>query len=156
MIASTRVRRMGIGFAAALLMGLLVCAGSGAQSPSGPVGGEVSKLRILYMGHPGSEREKDFVQFLGQHFATVQTADLGAFAGKAFTDQDAAGFDVTIFDYDGEGFKAPRTMAMPRFLDDDPRLARAGSDRWLTRPVLTVGVAGGLMASQWGLKTGYL
>jgi hypothetical protein len=129
MIASAGVKRIGIACAMAVL---LVSAGSQAQSPSA---GEISKLRILYAGHPGSDREKDFVQFLGQHFATVKTGDLSAFREK-----DAEGFDVAILDYDGDGFKAPRPMVSAGF----------------SKPLITLGVAGGLMCDRWGLKTGYL
>jgi hypothetical protein len=134
MTASTRMRRIAlVSVAAVLLATLLVDSRSYAQAA--PAAAEKGKLRILYVGHPGSEREKDFVQFLGQHFETVKTADL-----SAFKDQDATGSDVTILDYDGDGFKAPRPRVSPGF----------------SRPLITVGVAGGLLASQWGLKTGYL
>jgi hypothetical protein len=108
------------------------------------------------VGHPGSEREKDFVQFLGRHFETVKTADLGAFVGKSFADKDMEGFDVALLDYDGDGFKAPRARVAPRFPGDVSRVPRALEGSWLTRPLITVGVTGGLIASQGGLKTGYL
>lgn len=132
MIASVVARRIGVVWATVTL---LAGAGSSAQSPSTPVAPELGKLRILYAGHPDSDREKEFVQFLGQHFATVKTADL-----TAFKEKDAEGFDVTILDYDGDGFKAPRPMISPEF----------------SRPLITVGVPGGLMCDRWGLKTGYL
>ena len=154
MIASTGVRKVGV--AAALLLVLLAGTRSSAQSQSAPADAEMSKLRILYVGHPDSDREKDFVQFLGAYFATVKTADLNAFDRKTFTDKDAEGFDVTILDYDGDGFKAPRAMVVPRFADDGPGNPRSSVGPSFSRPLITVGVAGGLMCSQWGLKTGYL
>lgn len=92
-------------------------------------------LRILYAGHPGSDREKDFVDFLAKHFDTVETGDL-----KAFKESDAEGFDVTILDYDGDGFKAPR-----------PRLSQS-----FARPVITMGVAGAFISGSLDLKTDYL
>jgi hypothetical protein len=92
-------------------------------------------LRILYAGHPGSEREGDFVRFLREHFGTVETADLAA-----FVESQSENFDVTILDYDGDGFKAPRVSISRQF----------------SRPLVTVGVAGGLMCSRRRLKTGYL
>lgn len=92
-------------------------------------------FRILYAGHPGSERETDFVQFLREYFGTVETTDLAT-----FVEAQCEGFDVTILDYDGEGFEAPRPMISRQF----------------SRPLVTVGVPGGLMCSQWQLKTGYL
>jgi hypothetical protein len=155
MIALTGIRKMGV-VATALLIVVLAGTWTWAQSQSAPAADEVSKLRILYVGHPGSEREKDFVQFLGQHFETVKTADLSAFAGKPFADKDMAGFDVAILDYDGDGFKAPRARIVPRFPEDASRGLRALEGSWLTRPLITVGVTGGLIASQAGLKTGYL
>lgn len=92
-------------------------------------------LRILYAGHPGSEREKDFVEFLSKNFTVVEMADL-----SHFHESFAEDFDVTILDYDGDGFKAPR-----------PRLSSG-----FTRPVVTLGVPGALMCLGWNLKTGYL
>lgn len=92
-------------------------------------------LRILYVGHPASEREKDFVRFLTDHFRKVRTDDLAKFKEK-----QTEGFDVIILDYDGDGFKAPR-----------PRLSSE-----YTRPTVTVGVAGALICDNMSLKTGYL
>ncbi len=92
-------------------------------------------LRILYVGHPDSAREKDFVSFLTKQFKAVETADL-----KDFNEGQTDGFDVTILDYDGDGFKSPR-----------PNISRNFS-----RPMVTVGVTGALMSGRWSLKTGYL
>jgi hypothetical protein len=132
MIVSVVARRIGLVWATVTL---LAGAASSALSQTTPAAAELGKLRILYAGHPDSDREKDFVQFLGTHFATVKTADLAAFKEK-----DAEGFDVTILDYDGDGFKAPR-----------PNISLGFS-----KPLLTVGVPGGLMCSGWRLKLGYL
>ncbi len=134
MIASTGIRRIGVVWAA-LPVVLLAGTWSRAQSPSAPAAAEVSKLRILYAGHAGSDREKDFVTFLKKYFEVVQTGNL-----QTFKEADTQGFDVTILDYDGDGFKAPRAKISLGF----------------SRPLITVGVPGGLMCSQWGLKTGYL
>ena len=136
MIASIGVRKLGVAWAP-LALGVVLLAGarSYGQAQSTPALEEMGKLRILYAGHPGSDREKDFIQFLGQHFSIVKTADL-----KAFKEKDTEGFDVTILDYDGDGFKAPRPTISPAF----------------SRPLVTMGVPGGLMSSGWGLKTGYL
>lgn len=141
---SALVRATGLG----LLILLASVALAGAQSNRA--------LKILYAGPPGSDREKDFVQFLGQHFETVKTADLNAFAQTGFKEEDAEGFDVTILDYDGDGFNAPSLMVRPRFLDESAKDSRSTAGLWFTRPLITVSVAGGLMCSRWGLKTGYL
>lgn len=93
-------------------------------------------LRIFYAGHLGSAREKDFARFLGRHFASVATGDLATFEpGQA---KDA---DVVLFDYDGDGFKAPR-----------PQVTLANYHR----ATMTVGVAGGLFCEMMRLKIGYL
>jgi len=92
-------------------------------------------FRILYAGHPGSDREKDFVGFLSKHFKEVQTADL-----EGLRDSQLGGFDVAILDYDGDGFKAPR-----------PAITRKHDG-----PVLTVGVIGAFICDRLGLKSGYL
>jgi len=96
---------------------------------------EKFNLRILYVGHPDSAREKDFLNFLTKQFKAVETADL-----KDFNEGQSDGFDVTILDYDGDGFKSPR-----------PSISRNFS-----RPMFTVGVTGALTSSRWNLKTGYL
>lgn len=92
-------------------------------------------LGVFYAGRPGSGREKDFVGFLGEHFGRVKSGDLAVFKAG-----DAVGFDVVIFDYDGDGFKAPR-----------PNI---GAD--YARATVTLGVAGSLICDGQGLKTGYL
>jgi hypothetical protein len=100
-----------------------------APKPAAPVA-----MRILYAGHPGSAREKDFVEFLGKHFTQVQTGDLATFGDKS-----ADGFAVAILDYDGDGFKAPH-----------PNLSQN-----YARATVTVGVAGAFIGNQLRLKTGY-
>jgi hypothetical protein len=90
-------------------------------------------LRILYAGRPGSDREKDFVAFLRQNFDTVQTDDL-----REFEDADTQGFDVTLLDWNKPEGPCPQMS------------------EGFSRPVITLGVPGGLIAQQWRLKTGYL
>jgi hypothetical protein len=92
-------------------------------------------LKILYAGHPGTDREKDFVGFLKKYFDVVQTGNL-----QAFKEADTQGFDVTLLDWDINESKGPR-----------PQLSQGFS-----RPLITLGVPGGLISMQWRLKTGYL
>ncbi len=134
MIASAEIRKLGVMWAAVLVI-LLAGMWSHAQSQSAPTAGRVSKLRILYAGHPGSDREKDFVAFLQKYFDVVQTGNL-----QTFKEADTQGFDVTILDYDADDFSAPRPTLSPLF----------------SKPLITVGVAGGHMGRRWRLKTGYL
>ncbi len=109
---------------------LSVCYAADEAGPSDKI-----DLRILYAGHPGSAREKDFVDFLTEHFKKVKTGDL-----RTFTGQNTAGSDVIILDYDGDGFKAPR-----------PELSRN-----YARATVTVGVIGAFICGGLRLKPGYL
>ncbi len=109
--------------------------GPEARDVAAAEAGDRIPLRILYAGHPDSEREADFVAFLKKHFRQVATADLARFNGA-----QAANADVVLFDYDGDGFKAPW-----------PRL-EAG----YARATVTIGVAGAWFGGQQGLKTGYM
>jgi hypothetical protein len=93
-------------------------------------------LRILYLGHPGSEREADFVGFLERYFRQVKTGNLAV----PFNARRTADADVVLLDYDGDGFKAPRPQLPPDY----------------ARPTVTLGVAGAFICSQRGLKTGYM
>ena len=134
MIASMGVRKRSV-VSAALLAVLLAGTWSRGQSPSAPAVAEVSKFRILYAGRPGSDREKDFVSFLKKYFEVVQTGNL-----QTFKEADTQGFDVTLLDWDWNEFKGPR-----------PRISESFS-----RPVITLGVPGGLICRRWQLKPGYL
>ncbi len=134
MLASTGIRKIGV-VSSVLVVVLLAGTWSRAQSPSAPAVAEISKLRILYAGHPGTDREKDFVGFLKKYFDVVQTGNL-----QTFKEADTQGFDVTLLDWDINEFKGPRPQLSENF----------------SRPLITLGVPGGLIAMQWKLKTGYL
>ena len=92
-------------------------------------------LKVLYVGRPGSDREKDFVGFLKKYFDVVQTGNL-----QAFKETDTQGFDVTLLDWDANVLEGPYPKVSGGF----------------ARPVITLGVRGGLINRQWKLKTGYL
>jgi hypothetical protein len=130
-IMSRAARQFSVVLIALLALVLLLPVRGHSQTPPK----EKIPLRILYAGHPGSNREADFVGFLKQYFREVKTGDLARFDAK-----QAAEADVILLDYDGDGFKAPR-----------PNLP-AG----YARPTVTLGVAGAFICSQRGLKTGYL
>ncbi|MCY2952961.1 MAG: hypothetical protein NTU53_13445 [Planctomycetota bacterium] len=91
------------------------------------------ELKILYAGKPGSDREKDFVDFLARHFKVVKTAKAAGFA-----DVQAEQFDVVILDNDS---------------DKNPEPALTAS---YSRATITLGVAGAHICSERDLKTGYL
>jgi len=90
--------------------------------------------RVLYVGNPGSAREKDYIAFLSPHFPQLKTADLAKFDPALAKDSD-----VVILDYDAE-FNAPRPKLPPDY----------------SRATITVGVVGALISSDLGLKTGYM
>ena len=115
-----------------LLSGLPV-----SRAADAPTSGAAKiNLRILYAGHPASAREQDFVKFLKQYFLDVKTGDL-----ETFEPIQAKDADVVIFDYDGDGFKAPQ----PKIRLEDYH-----------RATMTVGIAGGAFCNMMRLKTGYL
>jgi len=92
-------------------------------------------LKILYAGRPGSDREKDFVNFLKKYFDVVQTGNL-----ETFKEADTQGYDVTLLDWDPPVFEGPCPMLSESF----------------SRPVITLGVHGSMLGSRWGLKMTYL
>lgn len=108
-------------------------------------------LRILYAGHSGTAREKDFVDFLSAYFKEVKTADLAQFIEnnklegkgplikKELSDR-SDGFDVIILDYDSDGAKMPQVKLPESY----------------TRATVTLGLTGALLCRNLKLKTGYL
>ncbi len=118
------------------IVAILVCVRAGVcrAAEDNPSGKKID-LRILYWGRGGSDREKDFSEFLSKHFREVQTRDLRHF------DADATkAFDVVILDWDKNDFKAPRPTIPEGY----------------TRPTVTVGVPGAFICSRLRLKMGYL
>jgi len=124
------MRSLAMFLAAALWVAPAAWSDEATTLPAGKI-----ELRILYAGHAGSGREKEFVDFLGQHFKAVQAVEL-----LSFKPDQAEGFDVVLMDYDGDAFKT-RFPAIPKTY---------------TRPTVTLGKAGSMICSQMRLKTGYL
>ena len=88
---------------------LFLLAGSGLCS--GQEQAQVNRsLKILYAGRPGSDREKDFVEFLKKYFDVVRTGNL-----ETFKETDTQGFDVTLLDWDWNDIKGPRPTVSERF-----------------------------------------
>jgi hypothetical protein len=112
---------------------MLVAIVAGAQDPSAM--GDYKDLRLLYVGHPGSAREAAFVDFLKRYFTTVNTGDLAS-----FREVHATGYDVVLFDYDGDGFKAPRLRLSQDY----------------TRSTVALGVVGAFICGNLRLKAGYV
>ncbi len=142
------VRRRGTRIRAAGVASLIVLAGTTlckATDRAGPTGANPQSAianpqlnrswKILYAGRPGSDREKDFAGFLTKYFDVVRTGNL-----ETFQEADSQGFDVTLLDWDWNEFEGPR-----------PKISESFS-----RPIITLGVPGGMICNEWRLKTGYL
>ncbi|NQT01552.1 MAG: hypothetical protein HQ580_05990 [Planctomycetes bacterium] len=98
-------------------------------------------LRILYVGLPNTERQKDFVSFLSKNFTEVKTADL-----YTFKEQQAKDSDVIILDKDGiqwgsRGGKPLRDLKV--------------TDQY-SRPTISLGIPGAFWTDRMRLKTGYM
>jgi hypothetical protein len=97
-------------------------------------------LRVIYFGHPQSPRARDFVGFLEMHFSKVGQGDL-----DTFRESDAAGYDVTLLDYDelkvvNNRIQMPKTVVSKQYI----------------RPTVTIGAMGALVSERLGFQTGYL
>ena len=95
-------------------------------------------LRILYVGQPDTDRQKEFVGFLSRYFAEVKTLD-----STTFTEKQTENCDVVIFD-EGSG--------KWNLIRGDMRLSKQYS-----RATITIGIQG----AEWSgfimrLKTGYM
>jgi hypothetical protein len=129
----------GIGFYLILAAGALFLLATSAAAGAGAASPKIG-LRVIYFGHPQSPRAKDFVGFLEQHFSKVGQGDL-----DTFREPDAAGYDVTILDYDelkivNKHIQMPKTIVSKQYL----------------RPTVTIGATGAMVCNRLGWKTGYL
>jgi len=98
------------------------------------------ELRVIYFGHPQTPRAKDFVGFLEEHFSKVGQGNL-----DTFRESEAAGYDVTILDYD-ELKVVTNHIQMPKIIVSTQ----------YNRPTVTIGATGALVCGRLGLNTGYL
>ena len=111
-----------------------------SQPPQMTTDGKIS-LRILYVGLPDTERQKDFVSFLSRNFTEVKTAGLDTFREDQTKDSD-----VIILDKDGIQWGS-----------------RGGNPLWdlkvsaqYSRPTLSLGIPGAFWTDRMRLKTGYM
>jgi Disulphide bond corrector protein DsbC len=112
---------------------------------------EPMPLTILYAGHPGTDREKDFAGFLEQHFRKVDRVSL-----ERFTDAKAAGYDVVVFDWDSVYPRnADGTIHEPIERLLMPRRAKLLSESY-DRPTVVVGAGGQHVIRHLRLKLDYL
>lgn len=107
---------------------------------------ELTDLKVLYAGNPGSERAHDFCSFLKTRFTQVESKDF-----QTLTDDAANGYDLVIFDW---------TSIYPRdrlghLLPLDPSVTWPSPPKLSAtfhRPSILVGAAGGVLASSLRLK----
>lgn len=97
-------------------------------------------LRILYVGMPDTDRQKDFVSFLSNHFTQVKSVDV-----MSFKEEQAAGSDVVILDKDGiqwgsRGGNPLSNLRLPKSYN---------------RATLALGIPGAFLYDRMGLKPGY-
>lgn len=92
-------------------------------------------LRVLYVGLPGTERQKDFVTFLAKHFKQVETADYNTFEEK-----QTKNCDVAIFDKDGLEWKPLNIRVSSRY----------------SRATMSLGVPGAFWVRSVSRKMGYM
>ncbi len=136
MIALVRYLCVLVALPAFLSSSFAVCAATEGVVPAP----EKIELRVVYFGHPGTPRAKDFAEFLNQHFSKVGQGDL-----DKFRETDAADYDVTLLDYDELKVISNR-IQMPKVM----------VSREFARPTVTIGATGALVCQRMGLKTGYL
>lgn len=111
---------------------------------------EKINLKVLYAGNPGSPRAKDFVAFLGRHFARVGATDY-----EKFKPEEAKDFDVVVFDWtsiyprDESGKIAEKAGGLR-----SPKAPRLPAD--FDRPAVLIGAAGADVAGPLRLKIDWL
>jgi hypothetical protein len=94
------------------------------------------RLAILYAGCPGTEREKDFVAFLNEHFVKVETTSLGSLSPKT-----AAPYDVVIADW-----KERYKYVDGRATEYTSGTSAFGITEEFTKPIVMIGAVGGEIA----------
>jgi hypothetical protein len=95
-----------------------------------------NRLRVAYVGEPGTERTQDFADFLGNRFAQVAVHDLAALGSLDLSDVDVMVVDAEV---DLMELWAPQLPARLR-LEDFPI------------PTVLVGALGGQVGDKLGLK----
>ncbi len=107
---------------------------------------ELLDVKVLYAGHPGSDREEDFRSFLRAQVRQVATTDF-----RTFTVEQARDYDVILFDWtsiyprDHDGRIASHAGVL-----DIPTPPRLPTD--FDRPAILIGHAGGSVADALRLK----
>ena len=99
------------------------------------------RLRILYVGLPNTERQKDFVSFLFRNFIEVKTADLYTFKEEQTKDSDVIILDKDGIQWGSRGGNPLRDLEV---------------SVQYSRPTLSLGIPGAFWTDRMRLKTGYM
>jgi ABC-type uncharacterized transport system auxiliary subunit len=99
------------------------------------------RLRILYVGLPDTERQKDFVSFLSGNFIEVKTADLYTFKEEQTKDSDVIILDKDGIQWGSRGGNPLRDLEV---------------SVQYSRPTLSLGIPGAFWTDRMRLKTGYM
>ena len=102
-------------------------------------GAELSKLKVLYVGTPGTERARQVVAFLQDKVAHVEAA-----SRRGFDPREAAAFDVVMLDWPQEG-RQEQYWKEPAPLGD--------RQSW-SKPTVLLGSAGLNLAVVWQVRGG--
>jgi hypothetical protein len=103
--------------------------------------GDKIPLRILYVGLPDTERQKDFVSFLSKNFIEVKTAGLYTFMEEQTKDSDVIILDKDGIQWGNEGGKPLRDLRV---------------SAQYSRPTISLGIPGAFWTDRMRLKTGYM
>ena len=99
------------------------------------------RLRILYVGMSGTDRHRDFVDFLSKHFAKVEVASV-----FEFREEQAKSADVVLLDKDGVQWAGE---------GGDPLYGLFQASQAYTRATVTLGTPGAFWCDRMNLKPGY-
>jgi len=116
-----------------LVAGLLLAAGMASAADPG-------RLKVLYLGEPGTERATHVAGFLAKNVGKVETVSRHGFQSTA-----AEGFDVVVLDW-------PQSeLARDERSEGNSPLGRRGE--W-TKPTVLLGSAGLNLAVSWKVRGG--
>lgn len=116
---------------------------SSTQSQAQPeITGDKIPLRILYVGLPETDRQKDFVSFLSKNFTEVKTTGLYTFMEEQTKDSDVIILDKDGIQWGNDGGGKPLR---------DLRVSAQYS-----RPTISLGIPGAFWTDRMRLKTGYM
>lgn len=122
------------------MVAIVFCRAAAYAGDSAPPSQGKIRLNVLFVGHSGTPRYKEFAELLDKHFAKVGQGDLAK-----FRQQNVQGYDVVVMDYDELKIVNDRIVS-----------PKVPFDAAYSRPTVTIGATAGFLCSALKLKTGYL